>query len=239
MTESARPGNAAAYLRIAQTLREQIERGELRPQDPLAPERELCVSHGVSRMTVRRALGLLESEGLLYRDGARGTFVAEPRVQIRLGSFSAELARAGHSPSAEVIWAREEVADGVVALGLGVPKGHAVFSLRRLRRSNGEPLALENTYYRVDLLPGFLQRDLSGSLWEEMKAGYGISPARSTATLEVVVLDPEATEQLGSRSGAGGLKLTRRTENAEGLCVEFAIDIYRAERVSLVIDRTY
>lgn len=226
-------------MRIAQSIREQIDGGALRSHDPLAPERELCLSYGVSRMTVRRALSLLESEGLLYRDGTRGTFVAEPRVQIRLGSFSAEVARAGKSPSAELIWAREQRAEAAIAQGLGVPTGHPVLALQRLRRSNGEPLALETTYYRAEVTPGLLERDLSGSLWDQLEAGYGIVPARSTATLEAITLDETMSERFGARPAAGGLKLTRWTSDAEGRRIEFAVDVYRADRVSLVIERDF
>lgn len=233
----AKPG-VPAYMRIAAELRARIDAGELPVGAPIPPERELCVELGVSRMTLRRALGMLEREGRVHRDATRGTFVSEPRVQLRLGSFSQEVARSGRQPGAELFWAEERKADDEVAAGLDVRPGHPVYALRRLRRSNGEPLALETTYYRADLVPGLLDGDLSGSLWEEVRRRFHLTLARSSAELEVIVLDAETSAHLSTTRASGGLQLTRRTFTDTGECLEYAVDVYRADRVSLIIERS-
>lgn len=227
-----------AYTRIAAEIRARIQSGEFVVGDSLPPERELCVEFGVSRMTVRRALGVLEREGRVHRDATRGTFVSEPRVQLRLGSFSQEVARAGRQPGAELFWAEERRADDEIADGLAVKPGHAVYALQRLRRSNDEPLALETTYYRADLVPGLLDGDLTGSLWEAIRERFDVTLTRTSAELEVIVLDAETSALLGASRAAGGLQLTRRTFTDAGECLEFAVDIYRADRVSLVLERS-
>jgi multiple sugar transport system substrate-binding protein len=56
-------------------IRGRIERGELRPGDRLPTEAELCARLGVSRTTVRKALGVLTADGLLVRHPGRGTFI--------------------------------------------------------------------------------------------------------------------------------------------------------------------
>lgn len=234
---SAEQNQQPAYVRISDDLRAQISAGNLRPHALLPPERELCLEHGVSRMTARRALTVLESEGLVYRDGKRGTFVAEPRIELRLGSFSREISKAGRHPGAELLWAEKKPASLTQAGALGIDAGAAVFALQRLRRSDNEPLALETTFYPAHIMPGFLEEDLSGSLWDVLRNQYGIVPARTVANLEVVVLDQEASQLLQTRQAAAGLRLARRTFDKQGKCFEYAEDIYRADRVSLVIDR--
>jgi GntR family transcriptional repressor for pyruvate dehydrogenase complex len=52
-----------------------IERGELRPGDRLAPERELAVQIGVSRPTVRTALRSLATMGVVQSRQGAGTFI--------------------------------------------------------------------------------------------------------------------------------------------------------------------
>lgn len=237
--EELTPGksDAPAYVRIAATLRARIEAGELPVGSPLPPERELCVELGVSRMTLRRALGVLERDGRVHREGTRGTFVSEPRVRLRLGSFSQEVARAGRHPGAELFWAEERRADDEVAAGLAVPKGHPVYALQRLRRSDEEPLALETTFYRADLVPGLLDGDLSGSLWEELRRRFPFTLARTSAELQVVVLDAETSAHLDAGLASTGIQLTRRTFTDSGDCVEYAVDLYRADRVSLILER--
>lgn len=58
---------------VAADLRRQIIAGELKEGDPLPPEDQLMEHGGVARTTVREALRILESEGLLVvRRGAGG-----------------------------------------------------------------------------------------------------------------------------------------------------------------------
>jgi NAD(P)-dependent dehydrogenase (short-subunit alcohol dehydrogenase family) len=66
---------------IAGRAEARIRAGEWAPGDRLPPERELCRDLGVSRATLRQALGELEQRGLVTRHQGRGTFVAQPRPQ--------------------------------------------------------------------------------------------------------------------------------------------------------------
>src|SRR5574338_18604 len=69
-----------AYLQIEEELASQIEQGTLAAQERLLPERDLAARLGVSRMTLRQALGRLERRSLIARVQGRGTFVSEPKL---------------------------------------------------------------------------------------------------------------------------------------------------------------
>jgi GntR family transcriptional regulator len=224
-----------AYLRIAADLRARIDAGELAPNTLVPSERELSRDHAVSRMTARQALLVLEGEGAVYRRPPRGTFVADPRLQLRIGSFSDEITRAGRHPTAELLWSGTEKATAVVAAALQIPADSDVHALQRLRRADGDPLAIETTYYPAALTPGFLERPLDGSLWAILRDAYDVDPARASATLEVVTLDESASRHLDVRLAAPGILLTRHTFDGEGRCIEFARDTYRADRVAFQI----
>lgn len=64
------------YLQLAAALREQIKSGELARDDLLPSESYLQQEHGLSRVTVRKAVSVLRDEGVVYTIQARGTFVA-------------------------------------------------------------------------------------------------------------------------------------------------------------------
>jgi GntR family transcriptional regulator len=230
-------GSSPAYLRIAASLRERIGEGEFIPGQNLPPERELCGQFGVSRMTARHALTVLEREGLVVRDVTRGTLVAEPRLELRLGSFSRELERIGRQPSAELLSARQVLPRGAVADGLGIDPRQRVVELRRLRRSDNEVVALETTFYREDLVPGFLDQDLTGSLWDVLNHEYGIRLKRSEAKLQVLPVVSVTAKDLQVREGSECLHFSRKTFDESNRCIEYAEDVYRADRVSLVIER--
>src|SRR5262245_31708624 len=68
------------FKQIADQLRQQIERGELRFGDVIPGERELADALNVSRMTLRAAVDELVDEGLLVRQRGRGTVVSQVRI---------------------------------------------------------------------------------------------------------------------------------------------------------------
>ena len=67
------------YLQLAAILRGAIESGQIQPRQPVPSESYLMGEHGVSRGTVRHALEILRSEGLIQTFPGRGTFVADQR----------------------------------------------------------------------------------------------------------------------------------------------------------------
>lgn len=80
-------GNRAAYLLLAEELRDAIRRGEYAGERQLPTETSLANDHSLSRQTVRRAYLELVSEGLINRIPGRGTFVADlPKYRRQFGS---------------------------------------------------------------------------------------------------------------------------------------------------------
>ncbi len=235
MATSQRNHTSPRYIAIAELVRESIASQQLGPHALVPSERELAEQHGVSRMTARQALSLLESEGVVYRNPPRGTFVAEPRVRFHIGSFSEEVSRLGKHPDARLLWAEEQTPTPAVRGALHLAAGARVHVFHRLRTVDDVPFALETTYLPADLTPGILDDPSPGSLWAVLRERFGITLTRSTAVLESIVLDEPSGTQLGVRAGAAGTLLTRRTEDAAGRCVEYARDIYRADRAAFEV----
>jgi GntR family transcriptional regulator len=71
--------NQPIYQQLADLLREKIADGEYALGDALPSERVMADRYGISHLTVRKSLGLLEEEGLLIRIQGKGTFVTIPR----------------------------------------------------------------------------------------------------------------------------------------------------------------
>lgn len=67
------------HYQLKMILQEMIENEELLPGDTIPTERELCEIQKISRMTVNKAILSLVSEGILYREQGKGTFVAKKR----------------------------------------------------------------------------------------------------------------------------------------------------------------
>ena len=103
------------WIQAVALVRGEIERGVLKPGMRLAPERELCQQLGISRVTLRRALGHLVEEGVLSASRGRGWYVsqaAQPRKEWpnTLESFSETADRMGLTPHSEVLQNRVDPA---------------------------------------------------------------------------------------------------------------------------------
>jgi len=88
------------YYQIMKILRRRIEQGELTPGEKLPTEMDLAKSFGVSRVTLRQALSILEADGLLDRERGHGTFISKtlPKHQIN-GNYRARRPRRWRTPS--------------------------------------------------------------------------------------------------------------------------------------------
>jgi GntR family transcriptional regulator len=234
--EIHRAAPAPRYVAIAGELRDRIATEKLAPHTLIPSERELSETHGVSRMTARHALSLLENEGYVYRRPPRGTFVAEPRVPFHIGSFSDEMMRIGRRPAAQLLWAelREPTPSAREAFDLSATG--LVHALHRLRFADDEPIALETTYFPAEITPGLLDHQLTGSLWGLLRQRYRIVPTHARAAIQSIVIDDASCARLRVRNASPGILLTRWTNDDDGHCVEFARDVYRADRVSFEVE---
>jgi GntR family transcriptional regulator len=227
------------WAQIEERLAERIESGDLAVGERLPPERELAEWLGVSRMTVRQALGALSARGLVERGVGRGTFVRAPGKIVHnlsgaLG-FTAQLGRQGLAAGATVISAAEREAPDAVAAALELEPGAAALRIQRVRSVSGRPLAIEDTWLPAARFPGLLERDLDGSLYALMRDDYGLEPSEAVERLEPVVARAGEARLLDVPEGAP-LMLVERVARAEGqVPVEFARDRHRGDRTRFVV----
>ena len=108
---------ARASAAIADQIRQSILDGKLEEGDRLPPERELATQFGVSRVTVRDALRILEAAGLVeVRVGARGgAFVTVPTGSVVAQAMADMVVMSAVTP-ADVVEARLIVELGTVTL---------------------------------------------------------------------------------------------------------------------------
>jgi GntR family transcriptional regulator len=234
-------GSGPAHAQIEERVAEAVESGELQPGDRLPPERELAGGLGVSRATLRQALASLERRGILTRARGRrgGTFVAQPKIErdmVELAGLTEQLRRQGREAGARLLSARSGPAGRRTAEALGLHPGADVFEIRRLRLSDGEPLALERSLFPADRFPGLLEAPLDGSLYELLADRYGERPVRSVEGLEPVLADPDEGEALHVPAGSPLLLVERTAFDAEGVPVEYARDLFRGDRTRVVLE---
>ncbi len=234
------PSDFPAHIRITEWLERLISSGALQTGDKLPAEVDVASGLGVSRMTLRQALSSLEAKGLLVRKRGRwgGNFVAEPRIQFDLSGlpgFTEQMRRLHVQAGADVLRATTLRPDAGVREALQLKRGTEVHEVVRVRSANGEPIALEESYFPADVFDGLLAHALTGSLYEIMERSYGRAPHSASEVLDPVMASPVQADLLGVDPGAPLMKVTRTAYAVDGHPVEFAYDYFRADRTRITV----
>jgi GntR family transcriptional repressor for pyruvate dehydrogenase complex len=139
---------------IVEQIRLLIRTEQLRPGDRLPSERDLCEQMGVSRVTVREALRVLEAGGLVaIRVGARGgAFVTSPS-SMKLGANLADLMNLSPMTAAEVIEARQVVELGIIPMVVERATDEDIEALRAMTREH--QAALKRGEYSMEMSATF------------------------------------------------------------------------------------
>jgi GntR family transcriptional regulator len=238
--EIVRGPGTTVHGQIEDWLADAIAAGRFAPGDRMPTEQDLAAWFGVSRMTLRHALGTLARRGLVTRAVGRrgGTFVAAAKLEqdlTTLAGFSEQLRRRGMVAGARVLSATERPAGPAAAAALKLGERDRVYEVRRIRLADGNPVVLEHSLFPAAAFPGMLGCRLDGSLYELLEVRYGQRPNRARECLEPVNAGVREAEALEVREGAP-LMLVERTAYAQGgQPVEFARDLFRGDRTRIVM----
>jgi len=194
-------------------------------------ERQLMLDYGVSRITVREAVGQLVSDGWLSRVRGKGTFVAHRplRSTLHLASFTSEMAALGHVPSTVVLVRELAVPPADTTAALRLDAGEEALHVKRLRLADGEPVSVDDAWFPAGPLPGLLDRDLSSSLYRMLADDYDLPLSDATQTVSAEPAPADVATMLGTRDGAPVLVFDRVSRSRE-LPVEHATSWYRSDR---------
>jgi GntR family transcriptional regulator len=158
------------YEQLCRQLRQAIQEGRLDPSEPLAPEPELAAWLGVSRFTLRQALGQLVREGLLRRQRGRGTFVVEACADA--GIAAAGL-RATDATDVEILEVGLCHTTSEVAALLGIDPSSRAVEIVQQRSAHGRIIAVERIILNGHSLPLGGLADLTGDNLPALLDEYG------------------------------------------------------------------
>jgi GntR family transcriptional regulator len=223
------------YQQLARALRHAIESRLWGPDDALPPERDLAAELSVSRITVRKAIDGLVTEGILTRRQGAGTFV-RARVEknfSKLTSFSEDMRARGHNPRS--VWLRR--AAGAVtpeeSLTLRSSPGTPVFRFHRIRFADEAPMALEYATVLAACLPRL--DAVESSLYEALEKA-GNRPVRALQRLRAVLFTQEQADLLQTQPREAGLLVERLGFLKDGTAVEFTQSYFRGDTYDFVAE---
>ncbi|UAN45303.1 GntR family transcriptional regulator [Serratia sp. JSRIV001] len=219
---------APRYIQLANSLEIAIKQRVLGVGDFLPPERMLAEALDLSRVTVSKAMRLLEEKALVSRQQGIGT-----RVAMHIGyslnqdnGFTAQVLRSGSSVSNQWLLRSCIKAPCEVAKALELASDSIVVKLRRLRLMDGNPVSLETTYIPTRFLPD--PEELEHSLYALWKS-RGIVPEGRHFLLKAVASSDENASLLNVQSGTPLLRIVQTSRNAQGEVLEFSETLCRSD----------
>jgi len=185
------PPPVPKYHRMKEVMLHRMANGTWPPGALIPAEPELCDEFGISRITVRKAVGDLVHEGRLRTVQGKGTFVTTPKLPERFVQrafgIHEDMARRGLRLTTVVLRQEVILAPADVASRLEIPRGDPVHVIERVRSVEDEKLLVSTTYIPEALCPGLVDGDLSsGSLYRLLRERYGLKIAWGTRSLEAV-----------------------------------------------------
>jgi len=213
------------YQQIAQSLRERITEGRPAPGQRLDNQRSLAREFGVTLMTLRQALEVLERDGLIIRRHGLGTFVSSPIVDydiLHLRTFAGDLSAKGERVATRFLGSRFAVADRWVSSELGLGRRARVFALERLRLVDGHPMSLQLSYLPAAIGEEVAKADLAVTpLRQALSFKLGIEITAARETVSAVHLEAAAARELGCRPGIPAFRSDRVSIGPDGTPVVY------------------
>ncbi|MGW7753365.1 GntR family transcriptional regulator [Streptomyces violaceusniger] len=233
----------AVFRQIADALREAIDKGRFREGDKLPSETELVDHFGVSRMTVRNALSLLQQEGLAVSEHGKGVFV-RPRPPVRRlasdrfarrhrdqgkAAFTVEAEAAGSRPEVDSLEVKEERPSPDISARLGSPR--KVLARRRRYLLDGRPVEFATSYLPLDLArntPIAQPNPGPGGIYARLEE-MGHRLDHFDEEIRARMPSPAEVRTLQLASGVPVIHLIRTAYDAEGRAVEVCDTVMAAD----------
>ena len=236
-------GRPPRYHQIAQSLRERMVSGQLAPGERLDNQRRLAQDFGVTLMTLRHALEVLERDGLIARRHGLGTFVSTRSVEydiLQLRTFAGDLSAQGEDVVTQFLRSQFERADRGVARALDAPPGARVLALERLRLVAGRPTSFQASYLAPALGEDVAKADLRVTPLRQVLAfKLGIEIASARETVSAVLLEARAARELGCRAGMPSFRSDRVSVAADGTPVVYDRVFIPGDRFRITRDLRY
>jgi GntR family transcriptional regulator len=243
------------YREIAANLESKIASGQLAAGERLPSDAELVEEYGVSRNTVRQAIGFLLTRGVLEKHAGGGTLVRktiDPFSTIinadtgfagfEGANYSSDVAASNREPK---VTTRVEIqeASGDIARALGLSEGSAVVIRHQERFIDDDLWSMQTSYYPMAFVDDGASkllsvRDIADGTRQYLREKIGVDEVGWRDTMRVRAPTPdEATRFRIPEDGRVAVFETRQTGLASGSKpVRVTLTIYPSDRNTFVME---
>lgn len=227
-----------AYHRVYNILREKILDNSMCTGEKIPAERELSEKYGVSRITVRHSLQMLQDQGLVERRPGKGTFVRkawQKKMPILDMDYEKSLKKEAPNIIRRLLTWKQVLPPQEIMSEFGLLKSEPCVLIERLDILDGEPLSYDKGYiplnYSRNIDDDMVRKVEFLHLWEQLE-GLNISYIQSAT--EAVKANELDAERLGIEQDAPLIMTTDIIYSASGSALAIFITSYRGDRFKLI-----
>lgn len=223
------------YETVATELLRRIVDGAYPPGYRIPTEAELVAEFRVSAITVRRAVRDLMRSGVLSGHQGRGVFVADTRRIVRRFSDSPRTAtaddiqRSGYQPGMKERSLALVAAPADVAERLGLPPGTLVYRHDKIMLADGEPVALDTTFFPSSL-GDRVRHDLSQDFLFTVLAQHDVPIDHLDYRFEASAIEHEDARALALPPGSAVLSVCYTAFGPAGATIVTGRTVSRSDR---------
>lgn len=229
------------YHQIYLVLREQLQEGRF--DAGLPGELALMAQFSVARVTVRRALELLQSEGMILREPGRGTRPVRTLLATKtslindaktsrahLSGLLENLVSMGLRTSVKVLDVETVLASSALAQALLIDVGEMVNKAVRVRSTREGPLSHITTYIPSNIARQFGKRELAQKPILMLLEESGVKVGRAHQTISAKLADAVIAKHLDLSVGSALLAVRRLIYDEQDRPVQWLHGLYRPDR---------
>jgi DNA-binding GntR family transcriptional regulator len=240
MQQVDRDAYQPAYMQLVDILQDQIASGRYKPNDKLPSETQLCKIHGLSPMTVRRAINILVDRGYVNSVQGSGTYVRSPdmgEAVFQLNELKEHLNQR-ERVRVKLLEARIIPADARVVRKLQLEPDDWTVYIRRLLIEEETPITYHREYLLYDPARPIIEGEMEATFLEGLfRGGEQATMKGGHLAIEAVTLRHEEADLLQSSSGSAAFQLEHIFYDFKDRPISWGWFIWRADylRFSAVI----
>jgi GntR family transcriptional regulator len=227
------------YQQLEEILRDEIESGKRAAGARIPTENELSEQYNVSRVTVRKALAKLSELGYLERKSAKGTFIAEKKLQRGLSSgaisFTDMCKMIDAVPGAKTTKiALEEPSVREIEL-MNLKPDEKIIVLERIRYADSKPVLLETNKF-PEFFSFLFGEDLNNhSLYEILRSKHNITLEHSSKAIDITFASSKEAKALEITKGYPLLRIDSVVHDSDNTITNLCLQLCIGDKFKLLV----
>ncbi|MGX7417371.1 GntR family transcriptional regulator [Carnobacterium gallinarum] len=227
------------YIFISNDMRNRILEGVYKANQQIPFEKDLCVEYDASKMTVKKALDLLVSEGLIIKRRGSGTFVKDlsvdeiERIAVANQFRGTTALHPDKKVESQILEFSVIPAPELAKNKLNLIADTFVYDIYRARYIDGIPHVMEKMYMPIDLIPGLKKGNVEGSIYGYIEEDLGLKIQSAHRKVTVRKANADEIKYLELKEGDPVAVAEQIGYFDTGAAFEYSISVHRYNEFSV------